>query len=98
MKSHPPRNPDQTELFRSRLDSQNNITRELVQLCHQHGVRLRRRYARLGPRCQNQANRYGYAWRMRRQNCKLQFYLRRVVHDIERKIAADDRCNQSLVI
>ena len=32
MKPHPPPNPDQTELFRSRLDNQIDMNHELVQL------------------------------------------------------------------
>ena len=32
MKPHPPRNPDQTELFRNRLDNQLNMNHELVRL------------------------------------------------------------------
>ena len=32
MKPHPPRNPDQSELFRDRLDNQISMAHELVQL------------------------------------------------------------------
>ena len=68
-----------------------------VRLCQGHGVRLRQSYARLGPKCLNRANRYGYARqtkRMRRQIRKLHTYLGRVVRDFERKIGTDERLQQ----
>ena len=70
-----------------------NRSRErLVSLCHQHGVQLLLSYARLGPKCLYQVNRYAHArqcMRMRAQIRKQHTFLGRVVRDIERKIAAD---------
>ena len=75
-----------------------NRSRErLVKLCHQHGVRLRQSYVRLGPRCLTRASYYAHARqrrRMRRQIRKLHTFLGRVVRDIERKIDADERLRQ----
>jgi IS5 family transposase len=71
----------------------NRARERLVRLAKKHGVALRQSYARVGKLALIKQQRYAHAKQFKRANKRLRTlktYLRRVIRDIQRKIAGDE--------